>query len=249
MKHPYRSEYFIAHVAPDDLFVASLGELAWATGIPDGRVQSKYILEIGLIALVAHAEAFFKNEFAALVNIHPDLLIDFSRSRGKNVTVDVLDLVQLGWPIETKLGFLISEKQDFTSAKSINGLYRDLIKVTPFSKDEAEEFGRLVNDRNLLVHHGGILTSRHDARRIPREVPETKVFYDALEVTIPDFDHWANFVQRVVLKTAKSAHEALVARVGELPNKLPEAAMHALGALAPKWSFLLERLNTQLREA
>lgn len=236
-----RSEYFIAHFSPESNFAHSMTELALDmrfTGIVGALTPSKHLLGIGLIAVVAHTEAFFKNEFAALVNIYPSLLIGFSEKRPDNTKVDVRDLIQLSGPLETNLGFLISEKQDFGRAKKINGLYRDLIKVTPFSEDDAEEFDRLLNDRNLLVHHGGVFTSRHDARRIPREVPETQVFYDALEVTKTDLEHWANFVSKVVRKTTKSAYEALVSRIEESPDRLPEAASHALSLLKPMFPMV-----------
>ncbi len=46
--------------------------------------------------------------------------------------------------------------------KSINGLYRDLLLITPFSKvKKKEEFDNILHKRNLLVHHAGFYTLQH----------------------------------------------------------------------------------------
>ena len=46
-------------------------------------------------------------------------------------------------------GCFISEQYDFGPAKNINGLFMDLIRITPFSKDEQIKYSRLLDYRNL----------------------------------------------------------------------------------------------------
>jgi hypothetical protein len=74
--------------------------------------------------------------------------------------VDLSDVVELDEPIHARCGFLLAEKLDFGSPKSVNSLYQHLLTVTPFSKDNAKEYDEVLARRNLLVHHGGIYTSR-----------------------------------------------------------------------------------------
>lgn len=47
------------------------------------------------------------------------------------------------YDVSNRIGFILSEQYDFGSAKTINGLYGDLIRVTPFSKREQERYNRI----------------------------------------------------------------------------------------------------------
>ena len=62
----------------------------------------------------------------------------------------------------------IAEQFDFGSARAINGIFLDLIGISPFSKAEASKYDQLLNDRNLLVHHAGIYTVRYASQKLSR---------------------------------------------------------------------------------
>ena len=117
------------------------------------------LLEVAYIGVVAYAEAFFKDHFASLLNIYPEG-ISALRRKGRDVSVDLSDIIELDEPIRARCGFLLTEKLDFGSPRSINALYGQFLAVTPFSKDEAKEFESILARRNLLVHHGGVYTAR-----------------------------------------------------------------------------------------
>ena len=61
---------------------------------------------------------------------------------------------------------ILSEKYDFGSSRTINSLFSDLLGVTPFSTKESKEYEEFLNDRNLLVHHGGIYTFKYHGQRL-----------------------------------------------------------------------------------
>ncbi len=74
------------------------------------------------------------------------------------MTIEVSGLLQILKSVVHRLGSLVAEQFDFGAAKKINGLFLDLVAISPFSKDEEVRYTQLLNDRNLLVHHGGIVT-------------------------------------------------------------------------------------------
>ena len=135
----------------DDLRVISQSEASEkANGI--SRLQ-----EICFIGLMSYFEAFCKDHFASILNLEPSLLRNLKKA-GQNVDLDASTLLLYGGEIVHRLGFLIAEKFDFGSAQKINAFFGALLKLTPFGKDEAVEYAGLLNDRNLLVHHGGTFT-------------------------------------------------------------------------------------------
>jgi len=86
-------------------------------------------------------------------------------AKRKTVTVDVPGLLLLiansGF-----VGFLLVENCDFGSAKEVNGLYRDLLGVTLFSRREMKIFAEFVSDWNLLVHYGGSYIFKRVGRKV-----------------------------------------------------------------------------------
>ena len=139
--------------------VQEILRLAEDASIPEGDRAG--VLRLCLIGLAAHFEAFCKAHFAAVINIHPAVLKGFVK-RIQECTLTVKELLQVLPNINYRIGSLLGGQADFkwSSAKTINGIYRDLLGITPFSEDEVKRFGNFINDRNLLVHHGGIFTLR-----------------------------------------------------------------------------------------
>lgn len=123
--------------------------------------------ELCMIGLAAYFEAFCKNQFAAVINIVPDTLSRFTERRDCKLTAK--NLLPVMTELNHSLGFLIAEEYDFGSAKAVNGLFLDLLNITPFSKEEADEYGQFLNDRNLLVHHGGVYTSKYRGQTLAKK--------------------------------------------------------------------------------
>lgn len=167
------------------------------------------IAEICLIGLLAYFEAFCKNHFASLINICPSLIENLKR-RGREVTIDASHILAFECFTTNCLGFLIAERYDFGTAKSINTHYLDLLNRTPMSVDEAARFDRLVDDRNLLVHHGGVYTARYAGQRFVKQGIHGRVFYDSLVITEAAFLTAADFLEAIATKTTESTREALL---------------------------------------
>lgn len=203
-------DYFIGGVPAGPLFKLDLDRLKDMVNTSEQETvpRSNPAAEIGLIALVAYFEAFCKNEFASLVNICPQILANFFEKR-KDVTLKAKDLLLLDEDIRHSLGSLLSEKYDFGTAKKINGLFHDLVSITPFSKKEMGKYDQLVNDRNLLVHHGGIYTTRYHGRRFGKQAIGGKVFFDSLVVRKEAFFLWAHFTEKIVRKVIAGCHKSL----------------------------------------
>src|SRR5579864_5325591 len=179
-----------------------------------GRSRSSYGLnqtaEVCVIALSAYFEAFCKAQFAAVINICPAVLRNFV-GRRKDTTLDLHNVLEVLNELENKLGNLLSEDYDFGSAKAINGLYCDLLGISPFSKDEMKTYSQFLADRNLLVHHGGIYTFGYAAQRFARRTAPGLPHWDSLVVGARDHEKWASFLLKMGNKIAESCKKALEA--------------------------------------
>ena len=190
------------------------------------------INEVCLIGLTAYFEAFFKDQFAAMINIETTLLKSLT-SAGHDVSIDPTSLLSYGEHWRVRLGFLVSEKFDFGNAKKINALYSALVKVAPFSKDEAKYYDELLRDRNLLVHHGGVVTLSYLAQTGGSSSQHPRgAHFDSLVVTPDYFDERADFILRIAHKTieaTRSAFAGIFANAGDEYSTERVKAVAALG--------------------
>ena len=97
----------------------------------------------------------------------------------------------------------------WSSAKTINGLFRDLLGITPFSSDEVKRFGIFINDRNLLVHHGGIFTLKYERRRFVETRRADGISSKVLTVEKADIDKWSTFLLDIAQKLADSSMKVM----------------------------------------
>jgi hypothetical protein len=108
-------------------------------------------------------------------------LVGRLREKGHDTSVDSVTLIDLKEGASYQIGFLLCEKYDFGTAQKVNALYSALLKLTPFSKDEAATYARVLRDRNLLVHHGGTYTARYLAQLTGEaETDPARPFMDSL---------------------------------------------------------------------
>jgi hypothetical protein len=174
------------------------------------------LLELAYIGVVAYAESFFKDHFASILNIYPHGIAALRRN-GCDVSVDLSDVVELDEPIHARCGFLLAEKLNFGAPKSINALYQQLLTVTPFSKDDAKEFDEVLARRNLLVHHGGIYTSR-----FLRSTPSTaeRKFADSFSVCRFVVFNIAALVNEIAFKTLTVSKARLTDELGANASRI-----------------------------
>jgi hypothetical protein len=231
---PQPEDYFIGVASPRALFtmhIEGLDELMsrkpeWSTVI---RIES----EVCVIALVSYFEAFCKDVFAGAVNICPDLLLSF-REAGQGTTIDAADLLQHRNTPLARIGGLLGEQIDFGSARKINAIYRALVKVSPFSSGEIIRYDQLLNDRNLLVHHGGVYTSRYLAQlkeRTPPAMPRKNV----LEITPAYFATARHLLEGIADKLAQSVRDRIGKFVESAGIEFSETQWEAVWLLA--WNY------------
>jgi len=139
----------------------------------------KKAIEVCFIALVSYFEAFMKDHFASLINISPLILEDLNKN-GQDVKINSSDLLLLDNNHINKIGFLIAEKYDFGTANKINALYMSLIQTSPFSKEQKGKFDKLLNDRNLIVHHGGIYSLAYSKQKHSDLDVSSNAFWNSL---------------------------------------------------------------------
>jgi hypothetical protein len=170
--------------------------------------------EVAWIGLIAHFEAFCKHQFAALLNICPSLISNFSLKRPQ-ASLKLTDVVALLGQFERNIGFLIAEQYDFGSPEKINGLFRDLLNVTPFSQDEGEHFEDLLLKRHLLVHHAGILTLQFlKQSSVPKFITE-QAFRESIEITTEQYGQMSDFLFEMSLKITCGTVRGLRAHIGD----------------------------------
>jgi uncharacterized protein YydD (DUF2326 family) len=126
-----------------------------------------------------------------------------------DLSIDPIKLIEIDGDVRDKLGFLLAEQLDFGSSRKINLLYSSLLKLTPFSKDEAEQFSNILRDRNLLVHHGGVYTSSY-LRQLAVAPPNKSLpFYDSKRTSLEEVNSLLDFVESIARKILKASKAAL----------------------------------------
>jgi hypothetical protein len=200
--------------------------------------------EFALIGLIAYFEGFCKNHTAAILNICPQLVRGLA-AHGRDIRLRPVDILDYGENISTNFGSLVVEKIDFGTAKTINGLYQDLLGITPISKREADQFHALLEDRHLIVHHGNIFTPSYATERfIRREIGRSRIFVDSLQVTPAAVQNAARLLHRLSVKIRQESRRALAAFLRKNHIRLPKPTREALGSLDSTDPETAESLDT-----
>ena len=174
--------------------------------------------EVALVGSLGFFEAFCKHQFAALLTLHPSLLVGFAKRRPE-ATLKLSALASAPGDLDRTVGFLIAEAHDFGSAKRINGLYRDLLDVSPHSKDEGDELDAILRKRHLIVHHGGILTAA-SVNEKTTTLPSGQAFRDVVGVEPDEYYDIMEFLLLLAVKVAVSTVQGLKRRSNDL-TELP----------------------------
>lgn len=223
-------DYFSGGVPASIIFQMAVNDLRKIMKKSEYDKEMKKNSEICFIALIAYFEAFCRDHFASLVNICPQLLTQLKK-RGRDVTLDGSDLADLKSISTENLGFLIAENYDFGNARKINSVYTALLSVTPFSEKEKEQYNKILADRNLLVHHGGIYTKKYADQRFERKFIKSRVYYDSLVISPQDFSNTTDFLEKIAFKLITSTKKSIKKFVEENCLKQNKEAQKALDYL------------------
>ena len=222
-------DYFSGGLPAGIIFFMSTEELRnLVTNYKKEKGRPNNVAEVSFIALIAYFESFCKNHFASILNICPEL-IDCLKKTGQDIKVDSTAVINLGKHIHRKLGFIIAEQYDFGTPQKINSLYQAILKMTPFSKDDRKKYERILNDRNLLVHHGGIYTMRYSEQRFAKKVIGDYVYWHSLSVDNKMFFDTVDFLEKLVDKIAKTTVDKLFSFVQSENIVLTKTQKDALG--------------------
>jgi len=131
-----------------------------------------------------------------------------------------------------RIGSILSEHYDWGSAHSVNSLFCDLLKVSPFSKDEAKKYGEFLSDRNLLVHHGGVYTFKYAGQKLAKKDLKRTVHWQSLTVRKADVSTWVKFLHDIAKKASLATQKALAEFVKTNDVELGKERARALKLLS-----------------
>lgn len=183
--------------------------------------------ELCFLGLVSYFEAFCKDNFASLINICPDLILRLKKNN-YDVSIESITALKMEENFNTRIGSLLAEKYDFGPAQKINTLYKTILTVTPFSKEESLKYSKILSDRNLLVHHGGTYTSKYLSQQKIISI-KAEAFFGSLVVTREYLLEKIALLETVAFKTIKSCKESLLN--DHLNEKISEVGIKALELL------------------
>lgn len=201
-------EYFVGGVPAGAIFRMDTKDLNDIVNNSSDESTFNKNAEIAFIALACYFEAYFKNQFASVINTCPSI-VDNLITKRPDLAIGLKELLLLDFDISNKIGFLISEQFDFGTAKVINNLYKDLLLITPFSKDDTDSYNEMLGQRNLLVHHGGIYTMKYTKQNFAKEIVCREAFFNSLIIKKKNFEKWYKFTLGIVNKTDKACYAAL----------------------------------------
>lgn len=197
-------DFFAGGVPPFAVFTMNLENIADLLQVP---MLGQTVCDLAYIGVVSYTEAFFKDHFASVLNIFPEKCMSL-RNSGRDVSVDLTDLLELENPLQNKFGFVLSERFNFGTPKAINALYKDVLLITPYSKDRALAFDRVLAIRNLLVHHGGTLTTKFCRDNAPSAHERT--YLDSVAVKKDDVGRAALLALEVIKGTISATVSRLL---------------------------------------
>lgn len=209
--------YFSGGVPPGALFQLSAWEIKKMLDTKPKAAIGNTSEEVCFIGIVSYFEAFCKDCFSSAINICPELVTRL-QSHGFDTQIDSVSIIEWRDSLSKRLGFILAEKYDFGTAKRINGLYRALLNRTPFSKGEIKTYDKILSDRNLLVHHGGIITSSYFRQQLGISSERERMYFDSLRVDKEYVEERFEFLHGMARKMVAMSDKALSdqANAGEI---------------------------------
>lgn len=211
---PHHLELFMGGVPPFSSFKASL----WAIDQiidkieefeEDGEPVYSPCADTCIISLVAHFEGYCKSLFAAAINICPHILKHFASKR-PDAVIPIADLAHVHFDLQRHLGFMVAEHFNFGTPRVVNGLYSDLLGITPLSKDDARRLSELHEIRNLLVHNGGVYTFAYAKQHGLPYTDEYELYHQGPALYKKDVIKWEHDVQAWAEKMSRAAYKSLI---------------------------------------
>jgi hypothetical protein len=226
--YPLALDYFSGGVPTGEAFRGTLEDIAKICSKSETARGIDRLSEICFVGVLSYFEAFCKDHAASVISIAPEL-IERLRKAGHTVSIDALKATQLGEQLTAKLGFLIFESYDFGGARKINSIYDCLLKITPFSKDEIGRYEDMLRDRNLIVHHGSVFTTRYlEQSKSHQKSGLEDAFTNSLIVDRKLVSEQIEFISGIARKIMFASHTALESHVAGASQSLDPERRKAL---------------------
>ncbi len=166
------------------------------------------LAEISHIGLIAYFEGFVKYHFASVINICPHLITGFAKKR-PDTNIPLLEIASLD-DVHKQIGFVIADLFSFGSPKEINGLFQDLLSITPFSTKERKRYDQVLHDRHQIVHSANLHTHKY-LRTTRKKIPESskRAYLDSIVINPERLLDTAEFLLSIAEKIANSSHKFL----------------------------------------
>jgi hypothetical protein len=213
--------YFSGGIPAGVMFILNVDELTQLVkSTKTKRGLPNIITEIAFIGLIAYFETFCKDQFSSLINLCPQLTTNLHKN-SHDVSINVTNILDIKEDLRKRLGFYVAENYDFGTAKKINSLYQSLLLVTPFSKKEMIQFDQILIDRNLLVHHGGVYTTKYAKQQFAKKkIGSSELYFNSLVISRKRFLETAKFLSDLSDKIIDSTVDALLTFTKENKIKL-----------------------------
>lgn len=229
-------DYFIAGVPPGVVFEMHAEELEGLVNKDDSSENNilKIIPRVCFIGLVAYFETFCQEIAAAIINISPAFLQHLKKG-GYDTSVDCADLSYFRYKLDSRIGSLVTEDYDFGDAKKINNFFRCLFKRDIFSKSEMAEYGKMLADRNLIVHNGGTFNLKYLKQLNPKAEIGKNAFFYSLNFAHQEFTDRLNFLRSISDKINQNVSLGMKQALHEHPEDFTPNANKAIDALLWKY--------------
>jgi hypothetical protein len=213
---PDALDYHSGGVPTGYYFQLSLDEIAKiSTGDTNASQEFTHVntlQELCYIGVFSYFEYFCKDYFASIINIEPELINNLKEA-GYDVTIDARHVALYSRNCTSRLGFLLTSRYDFGTAKKINAHYFALLGITPFSKKDTSIFDKLLMDRHLLVHHGGIYTLKY-LEQVGKQINlKDNAFWNSKVIGSSEVRAALEFTREMAKKISNSSHMNLLKHI------------------------------------
>ena len=218
---------FVADVSSDNLIEMLHGQRA---------------VEISFIGLIAYFEAFFKGLFSTSINLLPDNIVNLRRDN-HNTNIDAHFVAKYILSKNIPLGTLLTENFDFGTAQKVNSLFTSLLRLTPFSKDDVRMYNKILQQRNLIVHHGTAVTFSHVED--PGSSSDTQVIRvgEGLILDAIDYFEAAKLIGSIAIKTNKAVASLTSKKYAENKESIDANKNEALDLLSLEGKLATELVH------
>jgi hypothetical protein len=244
---PFR--FYSGYVPSGEVFRMMADEVVALSREEPGDAPARH--NLCLIGLLAYFEAFAKDQLSTVLSLAP-AAIERLKAAGHPTDVTARDALNLRDDIDHQIGFLVVQRLDLGTSKKINAAFTTAIKVTPFGKDEMGRYNRMLRDRNLIVHHGGVYTTAYLEQARDEIEPGRRIANAySIGLTCADIGDAAKFLKRVVRSvvnaSAKKLH-ILATEDGSIADPARRKAIEYMDVWGEESALIDAKLEKQIAE-